>query len=456
MTSKSAFFLFISAVPISFSVPLRAQQPASSLDQVLARLDRLESENQKLLQEIRELRQELKGAPSGPPAAAPPETGSAAPLPERVDVLERRSEEVDQTKVQSSQRFPLTVTGMALFNVFANGKNGGGQQDPLTASTASGPRDTGATLRQTVVGLRYEGPASFAGGKVSGEVNLDLWGGDSTSLNHLLRLRTATIRIDWANTTVSVGQDKPLISPRDPDSLAQVAFAPLTGAGNPWLWQPQARVEQRFSFTDTSGVRLQGSIYQTKESLTNLPADYQTSTQASRPGWEGRVEYWKKWGAAQKLEIASGFHSSFSKVEDTTIASDALSFDWLVDPLPRWELTGAFYRGQNLGTIGGGSGITLFPNGMLTGIHQTSGWVQNSFRLTPRLKLNGFAGEQSDRPSDLLNAALRSNLAWGGNLMYHIAPNVITSIEAMQVRTKYMNTGLRINDHYDLAIAYLF
>jgi hypothetical protein len=294
------------------------------------------------------------------------------------------------------------------------------------------------------------------GGKISGAVDMDLWGGDSTSLNHLLRLRTATIRIDWLNTSVSVGQDKPLISPRDPDSLAQVAFAPLTGAGNPWLWQPQASVEQRFSVSETSGIRLQGSLYQTREAFNNLPGDYQSSTVGARPGWEGRAEFWKHWGNQQKLEIASGFHTSFSRLDATSIPSDAISFDWLVDPLPRWEITGAFYRGQNLSSIGGGSGITLLSNGALTGIHQTSGWVQSSFRLTPRLKLNGFAGEQSDRPSDLMNAALRSNLAWGGNLMFHIASNVVASFEAMQLRTKYMNTGLRVNDHYDLAIAYLF
>jgi hypothetical protein len=33
---------------------------------------------------------------------------------------------------------------------------------------------------------------------------------------------------------------------------------------------------------------------------------------------------------------------------------------------------------------------------------------------------------------------------------------VITSFEAMQLRTKFTNTGLRLNVHYDLAIAYLF
>ena len=37
--------------------------------------------------------------------------------------------------------------------------------------------------------------------------------------------------IDWNNTSLMLGQDKPIISPRDPDSLAQVGFSPLTGAG---------------------------------------------------------------------------------------------------------------------------------------------------------------------------------------------------------------------------------
>jgi hypothetical protein len=449
-----------SALLLLLATSLHAQTTA--LDQIMTRLDRLESENQKLLEEVRALRQELKASP--PPDAttatsAPattPATTTPPPIAERVDVLERRSEEVDQSKVQAAQRFPVTLSGMALFNLFSNGTNNGGQQDPLAASQTSGPKNTGATLRQTEISLRYDGPEALFGGKISGALDMDLWGGDSTSLNHLLRLRTATIRVDWTNTSVSVGQDKPLIAPRDPDSLAQVAFSPLTLAGNPWLWQPQVRVERRFNLTESSGVRLQGSLYQTRESFPNLPASYQSTAAGSRPGWEGRAEYWKNWGDKRKLAVASGFHTSFSKVDATSVPSDTVSFDWLIDPLPRFEITGAYYRGQNLSTFGGGDGITLFPSGTLQAIHQTSGWVQTSFRLTPRLKLNGFAGEQSDRASDLGAAALRSNLAWGGNLMFHIAPNVIASFEALQLRTKYTNIGLRLNDHYDLAIAYLF
>jgi hypothetical protein len=415
------------------------------LVKVLARLDQLESENQKLLEELRALRQQIT------------ESQQQTPLAERVEVLEKRGEETDQTKVQASQRYPVSITGMALFNAFLNGKNNGGSENPLTASATPGPRTGGATLRQTIFGLRFHGPEAVAGARVSGSIDFDLWGGSTSSLNHLIRLRTATIQLDWTNTSVSVGQDKPLIAPRDPDSLSQVAFSPLTGAGNPWLWSPQVRVEQRFSFGEQAGVRLQGSLYQTREQYGTLPAQYQNSTEGARPGYEGRFQFWRKWGSGQRLELAPGFHASVSHVERTALSSNAFSFDWLVDPLPRWEITGAFYRGQNLSNIGGGGpGVSLMPNDTLVAVHQTSGWIQSTVKLTPRLKMNAFAGEQANRSSDLQPAAMRSNLAWGGNFMYRLAPNVIVSLEALQLRTRYLNSGVHLHDHYDLALAYLW
>jgi hypothetical protein len=40
--------------------------------------------------------------------------------------------------------------------------------------------------------------------------------------------------------------------------------------------------------------------------------------------------------------------------------------------------------------------------------------------------------------------------------MYRLAPNVMVSLEGAQVRTDIIGTGTRINNHYDLAVAYLF
>jgi hypothetical protein len=446
---------------LSIAAPtLCAGQANPDLQQVLARLDRLEQENQKLLDEVRALRRELTPAAATAKAdeTEPGQTLQASenPLVDRVEVLERRSEEVDQVKVDASQRFPLAITGMALFNAWSNGKYNGGAQNPLAASSTPGFANPGATFRQTIVGLRFNGPTTIGGGKVTGAIDFDLFAGDSTSLNHLLRIRTATIRVDWANTSVSVGQDKPIIAQRDPDSLAQVAYSPFTAAGNPWLWQPQIRLEQRFHFADNYGLRLQGSVYETREQFTNLPAAYQANTSPNRPGYEGRTEFWANWGL-RRLQIAPGFHASKSHINGFTIPSNAYSVDWLFDPVSHWEITGAFYTGRNLNSIGGGFfSAVLLPTNQLVPVSLNQGWIQSAWQITPRLKWNAFAGAMANNGDNLLNGNLQSNIAWGGNLMYRLAPNVITSFEALQLRTKYLNNGLRLNNHYDLALAYLF
>ncbi len=62
-----------------------------------------------------------------------------------------------------------------------------------------------------------------------------------------------------------VGIDKPIFNPREPSSLAQVGVSPLTGAGNLWLWLPQARVEQDFAFTNYTGLRARVGVVETHE-----------------------------------------------------------------------------------------------------------------------------------------------------------------------------------------------
>jgi len=231
-------------------------QERSDFQQILQRLDQLERENRNLADEVHALRAEIASARTitatpvaeTPTAAAEaPVNVSPVPMEERVSVLEQRTEELSQTKIEAGERMPVTLTGMVVFNAFLNGKANGGAQNPLVASLANSLTGGGASLSQSIIGLRFQGPRVLGGGQLRGSLDMDLWGGTASSLNHLLRMRIATIQVDWKNTSVIVGQDKPLIAQRDPDSLAQVAFSPLTSAGNLWLWQPQARFEQRFA-----------------------------------------------------------------------------------------------------------------------------------------------------------------------------------------------------------------
>jgi hypothetical protein len=455
-----------------------APHNATEMQGILDRLDQLEKDNQALLEEVRALRQEVSGlhAPpgsSGAEASEPRSTQSettgqsenAAPsqtADERQAVDENRIDELAQTKVEASQKFPIRITGMALFNASVNGRFNGDMENPLVASTTPAEMTGDGTLRQSTLGLLFNGPQTFLNGKISGSIFMDFFGGSTTSLNHLVRMRTAAIVIDWKNTSVMFGQDKPIVSPRDPDSLAQVGYSPLTGAGNLWLWQPQARLEQRFSLGESSGLRAQAAVFVTSS------LDYQSDPDVymgpspsqqefSRPGAEARLELWHRWSQTGRIEIAGGYHFNQNRVIETLVPSEVYSLDWFLRPIPKLEFSGTFFHGQNVATLGSlPQGFIVQPYGEVIAVHSTGGWAQIRVPITARLAWDLYGGQQDDRNSDLAYGYIGKNQGYFSNLMYRIAPNVIVSLEGGQIRTTYLGMGNRLNDHYDLAVAYLF
>ena len=444
-------------VPAVLAAQGSADLQPDALQQILDRLERLERENRNLAAEVRELRDQLAPRPAAPQASAA-QTAPSPPLEERVAVNERRIEEQAQTKVEASQKFPLALTGMVLFNGFLNGRASGGLENPTTASFSPGAPVGGGTLAQSVVGLKYQGPRVGGGGQVSGALYMDFFGGSSSSLNHLLRMRTATVEIAWKNTSIMAGQDKPIISPREPNSLAQVGVSPLTGAGNPWLWQPQARIEQRFVFGEQMGLRSQVGVYQTSEPAYQARGGNEPNlTVPARPGLEGRFEFWRRMGAGARVEIAPGFHISETHADGVSSPSQLFSLDWLIQPLPKIQLTGMFFEGQNAAGLGAlRQGFTVFSGTRIVPVQVAGGWSQVSYLATKRLSFNIYGGQESDRKTDLLSGDIHRNLAYAGNLIYRLGPNVLVGLEASQVRTDFVRLPRRLNNHYDLALAYLF
>jgi hypothetical protein len=434
-----------------FARPAIAQSPPD-IQAVLERLDKLEAENSRLQDEIQELRTELTAASK---ATAPAQTPGPPP-DERLDVQESRSAELEQSKVSTSQRFPVSLTGMLLFNAFANGRYSGTAEYPATAAQAKAPASDGGTLRQTVLGLKFNGPDLPGGGKASGSLYMDFFGGTSSPNNNLLRIRIATVDLTWKNTTISVGQDKPIISPREPTSLAQVGISPLTGAGNLWNWNPQVRVEQRFSLGDNSGLRAQAGVYETTENYPgNLPPEYAGTLERSRPGFEGRLEFShnaRRW----RIEAAPGFHEGSTHVAGSSVQSQIFSFDWMVRPAPQIEFTGELFRGRDVAGLGALPGFSISPLEIVNPIHTNGEWGQIALFPASRLSFHVYSGEQANRSSDVDANGITRNFVYAGNLIYKFAPNVLAALEASQARTEYLGSGLRINNHYDLAIAYLF
>jgi hypothetical protein len=441
---------------VLLAAPLCAQsQPSPELKSILDRLDRLEQENRSLTEQVTELRSELAAArgeatPTAVPATPAPSTA------ERLDIQQHQIEEQAQTKVEASQKFPIRLTGMALFNTFMDSRQNGGSAYPTVASPP-GTALAGATLRQTVVGLEFSGPRTFLGGTVRGSVYMDFASG-AAPLAQTMRLRTGSIEVDWKSRSILVGVEKPIFNPREPDSLAQVAISPLTGAGNLWLWIPQVRLEQDLKFGSHAGLRARMGVVETREvgpyDTTALPA----GVAAVRPGLEGRYELYYNLDSDRRFEIAPGFHASTTHATGFSIPSNLFSMDWLLKPWRVAELTGAFFDGQNVANLGTGAvnqGYVVYRRTAWP-IDSMGLWGQLTIHALPRLDLHLFTGRQNYGVRYLSTGDVSRNVMFGANVFYRIAPNVLLGPEFSQLRSVYIGQGTRINNHYDLALAYLF
>jgi hypothetical protein len=412
-------------------MPLAAQDLAA----ILARLEKLESENRELKQEVKQLRELVEGKPS---------------VPERLDIVERRVEEQAQTKVEAPSRFPLELTGTALFQTFYNTKGANGVDVPTTAAATPGRAAGGATVRQSIIGLRYHGPQTLWGGKISGSLMMDFWDGNTEGATTPFRIRTADFTVDWASRSVSLGLMKPLISPHNPNSMAYIGITPLTSAGNLWRWQPQVRFEQRAGW-----FKGQAAVMQTNEDSTGAPANLLSSRR--RPSLELRAAAAKSFAGDRSFEIGVGTHMSESRLGSQSLPSRIVSADWLVTPLSKLTLTGAFFNGENVHHLGSlRQSFRIAANGFATTVRSTGGWAQISVPATSRVTFNWFAGIHDDRDSDLNRGQNGRNRNAGANVMYRMAPNVVLTFEGLQIRSNYVGTVNRRMNRYDLSIAYLF
>jgi hypothetical protein len=444
----------LSLAAIVWPLALTAQTN-SDLARILERLDRLEEENRALAAEVKSLRAELASSRQPPAAstvsAAEMPTPDAAPnIDERLDIQQSRIQEMAQTKVEASQRFPIRLTGMALFNAFINSKQSGGADYPIVAAS-TGPGHDSATVRQSIVGLEFDGPTTIWGGKAQGSIFADFFTG---ATNSAMRLRTASIEIDWKTRIIAAGIEKPIFNPREPSSLAQVGVSPLTGAGNLWLWLPQVRFEQELRFSSRTGLHAQIGVVQTREIG---PYASTVTPEAARPGAEGRVNFHHNFDDNRRFEFASGFHTSTTHAAGFSIPSNLYSFDWFFNPVRRIEFTGVFYSGQNVADLGTGTrqGYAIYHS-YAYAVRSQGGWGQITVHTLPRLDFHLFTGQVNDDNHELPAGSIGKNLLFGGNAYFHVAPNVIVGLETTQLRTTLLGQGVRINNHYDLALAYRF
>ncbi|MEY2413997.1 MAG: hypothetical protein QOD84_2603 [Acidobacteriaceae bacterium] len=412
----------------------------------------------------------------------------AGSLDRRVEALEGSSQllsgKVDeqyQTKVESASKYKVRLSGIVLMNLFSNRGAVDNQDFPTYASPRT-PYDSdgnfGATLRQSEIGLEAFGP-KLAGAKTSAQIQFDLAGGFPSSLNGfnngLVRLRIASMRMDWQRTSLVVGQDSLFLSPLSPTSFASLAVPAFSYAGNLWGWIPQVRLEHRFDLTDSQSVMLQGGIL---DNLTGEPpyAQYQRQPQAgeksAQPAYGSRVA-WSHVLNGHPLTLgAAGYYGrqnwSFYRHND----SWAGMADWEVPITSQLSISGEFYRGKTVGSLGGGIGQSVLFNGnpllaqtRVLPLNSVGGWSQIKFRATPKLEFNGAIGLDNPFARDLrvfpasqgiYDLTLLENRSAFGNFVFRPRSDLIFSAEYRHLRTLQIYNGNSSADQVNLMMGVLF
>jgi hypothetical protein len=115
------------------------------------------------------------------------------------------------------------------------------------------------------------------------------------------------------------------------------------------------------------------------------------------------------------------------------------------------------YTGQNVASLGAlGNGFTILRTGTVLPVHTAGSWAQISAPITSRVTFHFFAGLEDDRGTYLSAYSIARNLTYASNLMYHLGPNVVVGLEGLQMRSRYFSGATQLNNHYDLALGYLF
>jgi flagellar biosynthesis chaperone FliJ len=392
-------------------------------------------------------------------------------LKEQVEVHTSQIKEHAQTKVESDSKFRVKLHGRILANTFLNTNDSTLNDVPLFAAqpgNVSRRNNLGATLRQSQFGFTMDGPTlgqSLGAARLSAEAEFDFWGGENAEVLGQLRIVTASARLDWEKTSVIVGQRPPLISPRNPTSLAAVWFAPFHQAGNLWQWRPQIMIEHRIKMGTSSELQLQGGV------LMPFGETLQGAVIEGGAGYESRTVWSQTLSNERNVEFGVGgyFHRRPFAL-GRNVNSYAITTDWQIPLGERLELSGEAFLGRaiNLGEASGFRNDRLYAiTGSLSnaatqirGVFSNGGWAQLNYQARPDLEFNLAYGQDDPRNQDLRFGVFSTgtrfkNQAASANVIWSLRQNFLVSLEYRRLWTNYATNRQRAG-HYNLAIGYVF
>ncbi len=447
--------------------PLSAQTPAErQMQAIQAQMGALEKQMAEDQRQLLSLRSQIEAMqsvaarqPSDPGVQGTPPPATA--LEEQQEATSAQIATLDQKKVETTSRFPLSLHGTFLLSGFTNS---GSVDDPTVPTAAfGGSGNTGLSLRQTSLGLSASGPHLWQAASQA-DVDVDFYapaGSTYTSSGGVVRLRTAHATLLWEHAMAYFNLDRPLLSPYHPESLLAAAVPELAWSGNLWTWNPQVGVsyhhgtENRLGFE--AAVIDPADPYRT--SAVNVDTSGLTApnlSEASRtPGIESRLSLAHGSGE-QTAAIGVGGYYSPHRLQFNSLGPQyhftawAGSLDFRLPLSHNATFTGTAYRGAGLGGLGGGGYrdyvyrvtgqqvqvIALDDVGGWLGLHQALG-QQFTWNVGAGVD-NPFAAQLRAFPGVLAGDSY-SNIARNrtvfGNLIYSPRPYVLFSAEYRNLHT---------------------
>ena len=486
---------------------VQVQTLHSQLGDVRAEQERASSEARELRRELDLVKAQGPPAGSGPanPYAQPsvkestlrPSSAASSASPQsqnpqdRIDKLEEDQQVMEgkindqyQTKVESGSKYRLRLSGLVLLNLFENRGSVDNMDFPETAeSQASQAPDAssgsfGGSLRQSQIRIQAFGP-DIAGARTSADVNLDFAGGFPNTPNGawmgLVRMRTATGRLDWGNTSIVAGQDRLFFVPLAPTSLATLATPALSYAGNLWSWVPQIRVEHRVVLGEESSLTFQGGILDPVSGEAPQGGFYRQAGPGElsrQPAYAARIA-WTHDVFGQPLRVGfGGFYSRQDYRFSRTVDGWAGMTDIELPLSHQFSLSGKLYRGKGLGGLGGGIGRSALFSGdpalastRVQGLNSVGGWAQLKYRPSNKLEFNAAFGMDNPYASDLKyfkyaqaygDPTLARNQGSFVNMIYRPRSDLLFSAEYRHLTTYTITEGGNSAGHLNLMMGVLF
>jgi hypothetical protein len=325
----------------------------------------------------------------------------------------------------------LTVKGFVIGTLFAQDQNftfGNGQnaEFPSGAEYTTDKWLLGGDVRNTRITLDWKGP-EVEGFNVGGAIEADFFGGFNgagafSDEQPVPRLRLAYVDVIKGDTTFRLGQYWAPLFGNVPVSPAHVAFPLGYGAAGDVGWRfPGLFVYHKLNdMTKLTFAAMSGSWSGPGDNLNSLSAG-----NAGTPQFEARVDFSGKaaGGSTWGLYLVGHYDQKDLSGVNATAPNDSLD-GTAVElggkfGMGNFSLQGNVYQGTAMGHNFGA--ITQFGD-----ISSVGGWIQASYKFTPKWSGNLFYGQENPKDNDVFdsgNSRLKNQML-AGSLMYSTGPYV--------------------------------